>query len=310
METKKFLKAHLDLFRYTLGILSSLAVLVAGFIVYVLNGATPNFLTFIFNNGVLEFSGLILGLIATILLTFAIESINDYFDVTTDIANRRFDRPLARGDLNRQYVLFFSIVLFFIPLSLITFLVVYYNVTPFLFFFTCFCIFIGIGYNFIKTTGFIGNIWVSIGYVAPLFIGFFLIEPKEEISLYTCFLIILTSFFLAIGREIVKDIQDYEGDRQSNLHSLAVRIGPRKAGVIASFLFVLVFLCGFLVGFFVYKNLIFWLFWFCIMFILGLTIYTIMTEEPAIGGKKTRKYTRWSLWWSLAAFFLGVMFIP
>ena len=303
-------KDYFDLFRLSLGILSSISVLAAGFIVYVLKGGIPNFLSFLFDNGVITIDGLVLGMIATLLLASAIEAINDVYDVETDIANERFDRPIARGAFTREYVQNLSTALFLITLLLSFILVVVYRVTVTLIFFTLICIFIGVGYNYVKRSGFLGNIWVSIGYVAPLFIGFFLLNPHNIDIIINCILILGTAFFLATGREIVKDIQDYEGDLSTNHKSLAITISPKGAAYVAMSFFGATIISAIIVGVLVYSNLVFWFFLLALAIILGITSLTIITEPPATGGKKARKYTRWSLWWALGAFFLGVYFIP
>jgi len=303
-------KDYFDLFRFSLGILSCIAVLVAGFIVYVLKGNSNNFIEFFFNNGVLEWPGLVLGLLATLLLVSAIEAINDVYDVETDIANKRYDRPIARGAFSREYVRNLTSFFFIISVLIIATLVLIYQVTIVLLLFTLFCVLVGVGYNYVKRTGFIGNMWVSIGYVAPFFIGFFLLKPNEELIILNCLLMLTASFFLATGREIIKDIQDYKGDLESQLNSLAVKIGPEKAGYVAMAFFGIAVVCASIAGIMVYQNLIFWLLLAVLIIILSMTSYTILTEPPASGGKKARKYTRWSLWIALGAFFLGIFFIP
>jgi len=310
MAFKTRIKDYFDLFRISNGILSVIAVLAAGFIVYVLKKGQPDFTAFFLNNGVLEWPGLALGLIATLLLASAIEAINDVYDVETDIANKRFDRPIARGAFSREYVRNLTGVFFIIAVTIIAFLNIIYQVTIFLLFFTLFCVGIGIGYNYIKSTGFIGNMWVSIGYVAPLFIGFFLMDPQEDLVILNCFLMLAATFFLATGREVVKDIQDFEGDLMSQLNSLAVKIGPQKAGFVAIVFFVMALVCVTTAGLIIYKNVIFWALLILLVLMLGLSCYSILTESPSVGGKKARKYTRWSLWIALGAFFLGVFFIP
>lgn len=304
------LKDYFDLFRLSLGILSCITVLAAGFIVYVLQGGFPNFFSFLFNNGVIPIDGLSLGMLATLLLTSAIEAINDVYDVETDIANKRFDRPIARGAFTPEYVRNLSAAFFLISLTLALVLVIIYRVTATLIFFTLICIFIGVGYNYVKRSGFLGNMWVSIGYVAPLFIGFFLLNPQNSDVIMSCFLMLGATFFLATGREIVKDIQDYEGDLKTNYQSLAIRIGPKGAAYVAMLFFAATMISAIIVGVLVYSNLVFWFFLLALAIILGITSLTIITEPPAMGGKKARKYTRWSLWWALGAFFLGVFFIP
>ncbi|UCG03899.1 MAG: UbiA family prenyltransferase [Candidatus Heimdallarchaeota archaeon] len=303
-------KDYFDLFRFSLGILCAIAVLIAGFIVHVIQGGVPDFVSFLMNNGIISIDGLVLGMIATLLLASAIEAINDVYDVETDIANKRFDRPIARGAFTPEYVRNLCITFFLLSIVITVVLVLFYRVTAALIFFILFFIIIGVGYNYVKRSGFIGNMWVSIGYVAPLFIGFFLLGPQNDHIIAICLLILAVSFLLATGREIVKDIQDYEGDLQTNYYSLAVRIGPKGAAYIAMVFFAVTVVCAIIVGVLVYNNLVFWLFLLVLAIILGLTSFTIITEPPATGGKKARKYTRWSLWWALGAFFIGVFFIP
>ncbi|MFX1514936.1 MAG: UbiA family prenyltransferase, partial [Promethearchaeota archaeon] len=238
------------------------------------------------------------------------EAINDVYDVETDIANKRFDRPIVRGAFTLEYARNLSAIFFFISLILASILVVIYHVTAVLFFFTLICIFIGVGYNYIKRSGFLGNMWVSVGYVAPLFIGFFLLNPQNIDIIMNCTLMLGATFCLATGREIVKDIQDYEGDLKMNYNSLAIRIGPKGAAYVAMLFFGTTIIFAIIVGVLVYKNFVFWFFLLALAIILGITTLTIITEPPAAGGKKARKYTRWSLWWALGAFFLGVFFIP
>ena len=97
------------------------------------------------------------------LLTWSNQSINDYYDVETDIANERFDRPLARGDLSRDFVRNLSAIMFLSSIVIISFLVVLYNVTIWLLLFTLVFIAVGIGYNLgIKEIGFLGNIKENI----------------------------------------------------------------------------------------------------------------------------------------------------
>jgi geranylgeranylglycerol-phosphate geranylgeranyltransferase len=304
------LKALIDLFRFTLGFLSGFAVLSAGFIVYVLKGNSPDFFNFFFSNEVLEWPGIFLGLLATMLMTWSNQSINDYFDVETDIANKRFDRPIARGDLSRGFVRNLTLIMYSGAVLIILLLVLVYQVTFALFVLTLIFIFIGVSYNLgIKKLGFLGNIWVAAGYMGPLFVGFFLLNPNTEITILTCILILNSTFFLALGRELVKDIQDFEGDKQQNLNSLAIKIGPKKAGSVAVFLFFITFSSSIIVGLFIYQNLVFWIFDGFYLVTLVLTSYTILTEQTQ-GGKKARKYTRWSMWVALGAFFFGIYFIP
>ena len=127
MSVKARIKDYMDLFRFSLGVLSAIAVLVAGFIVFVLRGDNPDFIRFLFDNGVINIQGLILGILATLMLASAIEAINDVYDVDTDIANERFDRPIARGAFTAEYVRNLCIVLFSAALVITVVLVTIFN---------------------------------------------------------------------------------------------------------------------------------------------------------------------------------------
>jgi len=310
MITKSRVKDYMDLFRFSLNILACVGVLVPAFMVHVLRGNEPDFVNFLFNNGILDFTGLIFGLLATIMLSAAIESLNDAFDVEVDIANKRFDRPIARGAFTKEFVYILSTILFFLSVFIIGLLSLIYKITPFLFVFTLIFVGVGVGYNYIKHIGFIGNIWVSFGYVGPLFIGFALFNPHETIIVHAAILMLTAAFFLATGREIVKDIQDYKGDLEQNLNSLAIKFGPKTAGFISMIFFLLAMISCMLMGFFIYKNIVYWGLMILFLVILCFTQYIVFTEGIEIeGGKKARKYTRWSLWISLGAFFFGIFFI-
>ncbi|PWI47745.1 hypothetical protein CEE45_10205 [Candidatus Heimdallarchaeota archaeon B3_Heim] len=303
-------RAILDLLRFTLGILSSFAVLSAGFIVFVLEGSNPDFITFLFNNGVLEWPGLVFGLFATMLLTWGNQAINDFFDVETDIANQRLDRPLARGDLSRNFVKILTFLIYLTAVLIISGLVLIYKVTIALLIFTIIFVIIGVGYNFgVKQLGFIGNVWVSIGYVAPLFMGFFLLNPQKGMTITACLIILNTTLFMSVGREVAKDIQDVQGDKKQHLNSLAVKYGTKMASIVATICFAIAIVSSLVAGTFIYKNLVFWFFDAVFASILVLTSYTIFVEKSQ-GGKKARKYTRWSLWVALGAFFFGIFFLP
>ncbi|MFX0084946.1 MAG: UbiA family prenyltransferase [Candidatus Hodarchaeota archaeon] len=310
MITKTRIKDYIDLFRFSLNILACIAVLVAAFIVHVLRGNRANFINFIFNNGILDWIGLIFGLLATILLSAAVQSLNDVYDVEVDIANKRFDRPIARGAFTREFVLYLSTSFFILSVSIIGLLSFIYSITPVLILSTLVFMVIGIGYNYIKHMGFIGNIWVSLGYVAPLFIGFALFDPRETIIIQAATYMLSATFFLATGREIIKDIQDYKGDLEKDMKSLAITLGPKKAAFISLIFFFLTVISCALMGLFIYKNVVFWFFFFFMVGLLCLTEYIVLTEGTEIeGGKKARKYTRWTLWVALGAFFFGVFFV-
>jgi geranylgeranylglycerol-phosphate geranylgeranyltransferase len=160
------------------------------------------------------------------LATGAGNAINDYYDIEIDRINKP-ERPIPSGRISKSQALFFSI-LFFALGTLIAFfiniicgiialfnslLLIYYAAT-------------------LKRTVLIGNL--SIGYLTGstfLFGGavFYTNGGIEAVSI-----LFLLATLATIAREIVKDIEDIEGDKQDGASTLAISIGPEKASYLAS----------------------------------------------------------------------------
>jgi len=186
------------------------------------NVVAASFLTFIgaFVAGGLSVSPLnvALAIAATGLATGAGNAINDYFDREIDAVNRP-DRPIPSGRVSPRETLVFSIALFFgavtaallLPIEAIIIAVI--NLLALLAYTELF-----------KGLPGVGN--VIVGYLTGstfLFGGAAVGEPFGAIIL----------FFLAaiatVTREIVKDVEDIDGDRKENLRTLPIVIGERPA---------------------------------------------------------------------------------
>ncbi|MFQ6060366.1 MAG: UbiA family prenyltransferase, partial [Thermoplasmata archaeon] len=159
--------------------------------------------------GVLQGSYLLPILIASLsaaLVTGAGNVLNDYLDRQTDKLNHP-DRPIPSGRISPKAALYYSILLFLVPLplSLIVriecFLIVVFNII------------VLISYErYFKRRGLIGNLEVS-WLTGSIFIfgGFAAYQGNISLLLRTVYLALL-AFFASLGREIAKDIQDVPGD--------------------------------------------------------------------------------------------------
>ena len=79
-----------------------------------------------------------------------------------------------------------------------------------------------------KKSGFIGNIIVSVSFSIGLIYGAVLNNSHVPPYIYFFF---LTSFFLLLSREIIKGCEDFEGDKNQGVKTLAIQIGIKKSTV-------------------------------------------------------------------------------
>lgn len=166
--------------------------------------------------------------------------INDVFDYKIDLINRP-DRPIPSGRIsikngrNYAYSLFILSNVFGIALSVITI-----NIIPELIvLFATFCLYIYAAK--LKTTPLLGNFLVAfMTCLCFIFggcgIGFYI----NNINLI--FISIFLGFFALLAtmaREIVKDMEDMEGDLKEGAKTFPILFGNRKSSIIASVLIII-----------------------------------------------------------------------
>ncbi len=160
------------------------------------------------------------------LVTGAGNGINDYYDIEIDRINKP-ERPIPSGRISKSKALYFSISLFAVGTMIAFFInticgaIALFNSLLLIFYAAT-----------LKRTALIGNL--SVGYLTGstfLFGGavFYTNGGIEAVSV-----LFLLATLATVAREIVKDIEDIEGDRQDGASTLAISIGPQKAAYIAS----------------------------------------------------------------------------
>ncbi len=157
-------------------------------------------------------------------------AINDYFDYESDKINHP-ERPIPSGKLKPKHALNFSIIFFTISFLLSIFLsfIVGYEV----FLVVLIALISQIVYEKkYKQEKIIGNMIIGTQ-TALAFIFGGLIVSKTEIT----GIIAIAVFLSIVGREMVKDIEDIKGDKDRV--TLPMKIGVKKAGIIASILIIL-----------------------------------------------------------------------
>jgi len=163
---------------------------------------------------------ILLGALVALLVEAGSFALNDYCDFEVDILNRRTDRPLVRGALKRSSALAVSVVALALGVALATLL----NAAAFAF--AVALAFLGIAYDLkLKETGIAGNIYIAFTMSAPFVFGGLLVG---RFSLATILAAAL-AFFAGFGREVMKGIQDFEGDAARNIRSIARHYGVKSA---------------------------------------------------------------------------------
>ena len=168
----------------------------------------------------------LLSMLIVIMFTGAGNALNDYFDRETDKVAHP-ERPLPKGLITPQVALYLSAALFIgtIVLSLIV------NLWSFAIVVTS--ILVMVGYEvLLKAEGLAGNMAISWLTGALFLFGGAAVQRME-----VAWILALLAFLATLGREIVKDIQDIEGDRGTRL-TLPMRIGRGRAGIVASVAFI------------------------------------------------------------------------
>ena len=173
---------------------------------------------FLSSGSVSPFIRVIIASATALLLLSAGNALNDYCDVESDRINKP-SRPIPSGQISRHSALTFSVLLFIIGVG-------------FSFFINWFALLIAIIVSLLlilyatrlrefpllanSTVGFLTGLTfiyggISVGYVVGA------VVPAVFAFLFTS------------AREIVKDIQDVEGDRVAGMFSLAIVWGKKKA---------------------------------------------------------------------------------
>jgi geranylgeranylglycerol-phosphate geranylgeranyltransferase len=159
-------------------------------------------------------------------------ALNDYFDIETDRANKKNDRPLVNGSISPKFALYFSI-LSFIGSVAFAYLI---NITIFI---------IALAFNLaailynwkLKDLPLIGNIYIALTMAIPFIFGNFVFS--ESLSVIAVVLALL-GFVAGLAREIIKSVQDMKGDKKARKSkTLPIVIGKKPALAIAIILYLL-----------------------------------------------------------------------
>jgi geranylgeranylglycerol-phosphate geranylgeranyltransferase len=236
--------------------------------------------------------------------TFAL---NDYYDLEIDKRNKRLDRPLVRGDITpRTAVLLFFV---FFPLGIVCSYFV--NLTCFLI--ALLTALFAIVYDiWLKKIKLLGNFFIAYVMAIPFIFGGAAVIQGNVLTLNlspAIFILALIAFLAGAGREIMKDVMDFKGDRVEGVKSFPRYIGIRASNIVAG----VFYLCAIALSFFPFFFHIYGVYYLNYYYLLLIFITDTMllsTSIQLVFKKQVnlsyhRKFTLASLFIGLLAFLIG-----
>ncbi len=165
----------------------------------------------------------ILGFFTALFIQAGTFALNDYCDLESDIANRRTDRPLVRGEIRKEEALLIACFATALGIIFAVFLK-----TLILFLLALILAVLGILYDIkMKEMFAVSNFYIAFTMAVPFIFGGLIAEPGR---IGIALLILSSIAFLAgFGREVMKDIADVKGDALRNVRSVARIYGVEKA---------------------------------------------------------------------------------
>ncbi|WP_200974873.1 geranylgeranylglycerol-phosphate geranylgeranyltransferase [Echinicola sp. 20G] len=161
--------------------------------------------------------------------------INDYYDVKIDYINKPDEVIVGKG-MRRRVVMFLHSILNFVGIGLACLVNLKVGAIHFIAAFI-----LWLYSNNLKRLPFVGNL--AVGLLTGLsiwIIGFYYQQSQLLVLTYAIF-----AFFINLIREIIKDIEDREGDRKHGCKTLPIVLGFRKTKNII-FILAGIFVCSIL----------------------------------------------------------------
>ena len=157
-------------------------------------------------------------------------ALNDYFDYQVDIINKP-NRPIPSHRITRSDTLMLTLTIFLIGLALAK------SINPLCFRIATFNTLMLIIYaRYSKKMLFTSNIFISYLTASVFIYGAAAVyNPTIGVGdgLKLAAVLTICAFFTNLSREIIKDIEDIEGDRKNYSITLPIRYGPQTAKTIA-----------------------------------------------------------------------------
>jgi geranylgeranylglycerol-phosphate geranylgeranyltransferase len=169
----------------------------------------------------------ILACISGGLIAAAANVINDYYDIEIDKINKPH-RPIAAGIITPKEGFIYSLVLFLLGM------VCGYIINWLAFMVSVFSSMLLFLYSYrLKRIVLWGNISVSLATALAFIYGGIAVNRLSYALIPATF-----SLFYHLGREIIKDVEDIEGDRADKIKTLPIAYGEKLALYVATWIYV------------------------------------------------------------------------
>jgi len=214
---------------------------------------------------------------------------------------------LARGDLSPKTALYLFTVFF--PLGIVCSYFV--NLTCFIIAIVT-ALFAILYDTHLKKIKLLGNFFIAYVMAIPFIFGgaAILKENTFVINLSPAiFIVALIAFLAGAGREIMKDVMDFKGDKEKGVKSFPNYIGIRKSNMLSAFFYIVAIVLSFL-PFFISSYTFYYRNYYYLVLILLTDTMLLATSLQLIFKKQVnmkfyRKFTLTALFVGLLAFLIG-----
>jgi len=284
------LKAYVKLTRLDHGVLSVIGVL-AG----LLTNCSGNV-------SVLKIT---IAVVVPLFIEMGLFALNDYFNIEEDKINAP-DRPLVRGDISPKAALTLGIAALLIGYTAALLAILEGRMLSTVL--ITLIIIIGVLYDArIKTLGLIGNLIVSFSTASTFIYGALLAKSIVDINMAT-WIIFITAFLSCLGREILKGVRDYLGDKKAGVLTLAVKYGTQRAVTISSILIVSAIVAALSNIIYVKKPAVYTVLLIPAVMLFAVAIaISFKNPDDVKLAEKARKYTLYAMGLGLIAFLAGMI---
>jgi geranylgeranylglycerol-phosphate geranylgeranyltransferase len=232
--------------------------------------------------------------IIVFIFTGAGNAINDYVDHKIDAINRP-ERPIPSGRISLKTAAIYSVVLFVIA----TIMALVLGIVPGIIVVLSAILMFLYAYR-LKQSCLIGNL--SIAFLTGLCFVFAGVVLE---SVFVSILLGFYAFLMTMAREIVKDMEDLEGDKAEGASTFPIRFGLKASSILAAFFMILASLTSpalFFIGIFNILYLVVLIF--AIVLFLTCAV-SILKDQNLENNKKVSKRIKIGMGIVFIAFALG-----
>jgi geranylgeranylglycerol-phosphate geranylgeranyltransferase len=168
----------------------------------------------------------------------------------------------------------------------------------------------------LKKIKLLGNFYIAYVMAIPFIFGGAAVLDKNVLIFEidpAIYIIALIAFFAGSGREIMKDVMDFEGDVKKGVKSFPKYIGNRKSNILAGFFFLIAVILSFL-PFILKQYQIYYLNYSYLLLVFITDIMLLSTSFQLIFKKKPnlkiyRSFTLFAIFIGLIAFLVPIILL-